>query len=438
MKVALIGLGCDKNMINTEQMAYRIREAGHQIVTAVDAADTVVVNTCGFIQSAKEEAIEIILELGELKKEGKIKYILVCGCLAERYKKDIADEMIEGNGFIGVGSFDRVVEALENIEWRPQYFDPPEQQTMEGERMLSTPPGVAYLKIADGCNNRCTYCAIPSIRGRFRSRKMEDIVAEAEYLAQQDVKEIILVAQDTTMYGTDLYRRKALCELLRKLIAVDGIEWIRMLYLYPDKLTDDLIDLIAAEPKLIPYIEMPIQHSEKSVLKRMHRPGDHTSLLTLIENIRAKIPNAVLRTTLIAGFPGESEKEFEGLCNFVRQAEFDKLGVFPFSAEEGTKAAAMKEQIPKEIALHRAEVIEDIQSEISFQKVFDRLDETVRVLCEGFDRIAECYYGRSYAEAPDIDGKIFFTSKVPVQAGQFVTVHLTEQMDFDLIGEVVQ
>jgi len=438
MNVGFIGLGCEKNMINTEQMIFRVKAAGHTIVSDADAADIIVINTCGFIASAQSEAIETIMEMAALKKEGKIKKIVVCGCLPERFQKEIADEIPEADAFVGVGSFQDIVSVIERLEGEEHFgvFAPPEAQDMESARVRTGLPATAYLKLADGCNNCCSYCAIPAIRGAYRSRPMENIVAEAKTLAKEGVKELILIAQDTTLYGTDLYGEKKLTELLKELVKLEGIEWIRMLYLYPDKITDQLIDLIAREEKLIPYIEMPVQHSEQSVLSRMNRPGSRKELLDLIASIRQKLPEAVLRTTLIAGFPGESEEDFEGLCDFVRQARFDRLGVFPYSREEGTPAYDFDGQLDESVKSRRAEVIEDIQSEIAYEKLEQQVGKTLTVLCEGFDRLAECNFGRSFGEAPDIDGKIFFTGKAA--PGQFVQVKITDILDFDLIGDVVE
>ena len=438
MNVGFIGLGCEKNMINTEQMIYRVKEAGHTIVSDADAAEIIVINTCGFIASAQSEAIETIVEMAALKNEGKIKKIIVCGCLPERFQKEIAEELPEVDAFVGVGSFQDVVSVIDRLaqEDKVCLFAPPEQQDMEGARVRTGLPATAYLKLADGCNNCCTYCAIPAIRGAYRSRPMENVIAEAKVLAAEGAKELILIAQDTTLYGTDLYGKKMLVPLLEELVRVEGIEWIRMLYLYPDKITEELIDIIAREEKLIPYIEMPIQHSEESVLSRMNRTGSREELLALIASIRKKLPDAVLRTTLIAGFPDESEEDFEGLCSLVNEARFDRLGVFPYSREEGTPAYDFDGQIEEEVKYRRAEIIEDIQSEVAYRKLEQTVGKTLKVLCEGFDRLAECNFGRSYGEAPDIDGKIFFTGKAA--AGQFVQVKITDILDFDLIGEVME
>ena len=439
MKVGFIGLGCEKNMVNTEQMIHKVRAAGHTIVERAEDADAVVINTCGFIEAAKKEAIETIMEMAQLKKEGKIKKIILCGCLVERYKDSIAEEIFEADGFVGVGSFDEIAEVLDETAKgvRVQSYASPDALPLEGERVRTTAPFTAYLKIADGCNNRCAYCAIPVIRGPYRSRTIESIVSEAEQMAAEGVKELILIAQDTTNYGVDLYGQRRLCDLLRQLVKTDGICWIRLLYLYPDKITDELLDLIASEEKMLHYIEMPIQHSQARILKKMNRPGDRDSLLKLMEKIRKKIPDAVIRTTLIAGFPEETEEDFEGLCRFVKEARFDRLGVFPYSREEGTPAYSRKGQLSEEEKQRRAEIVEDIQSEIVYEKLTAAVGSEYTVLAEGYDRLAECWYGRSYGEAPDIDGKIFFTGK-DIHTGQFVKVEITDILDFDLIGRKVQ
>lgn len=438
MKVGFIGLGCEKNMINTEQMIYKVRAAGHDIVARAEDADAVVINTCGFIEAAKKEAIETIMEMADLKKEGKIRKIILCGCLVERYKDSVSEQLPEADGFVGVGSFDEIVSVLERVEQdvRVESYGELCALPLEGERVRTGYPFSAYLKIADGCNNRCAYCAIPAIRGAYRSRTIESICAEAAQMASEGVKELILIAQDTTNYGMDLYGERRLCDLLRELVKIEGIRWIRLLYLYPDKITDELLSLMADEKKILHYIEMPIQHSEAYVLKKMHRPGNRSDLTALLDKIRKVMPDAVIRTTLIAGFPGERAEDFEGLCDFVRTAQFDRLGVFPYSREEGTPAFDAPEQVPEEEKVRRAEIIEDIQSEVAYQKLSAAVGTEKEVLVEGYDRLAECWFGRSYGEAPDIDGKIFFTGK-NLRAGQFVQVKIEDLLDFDLIGEVM-
>ncbi len=437
MKVGFIGLGCEKNVVNTEQMIFKARAAGHTIVDQAEGADAVVINTCGFIEPAKKEAIDTIMEIAELKKEGKVGKIVVAGCLVQRYKDSIADEIYEADAFVDVGSFDDIADVLADLENKETVtrFADPDASSVEGERVRTTQRQTAYLKIAEGCSNRCAYCAIPAIRGRYRSREMGSILAEAREMAREGVKEIILIAQDTTNYGVDLYGKRRLCDLLREIAAIDGVRWIRMLYLYADKITPELLELMASEEKILPYVEMAVQHSEDKILKAMRRPGGRQSLLQTLSDIRAALPDAVIRTTLIAGFPGETEKEFEGLCEFVRQARFDRLGVFPYSREEGTPAYDMPGQVPEEEKLRRAEVLEDIQSDIALQKLSARVGQTLTVLTEGFDRYAECWYGRSYGEAPDIDGKIFFTAGGHVKSGDFVKVRITDILDFDLLGE---
>ena len=439
IKVGFIGLGCEKNTVNTEKMIAACKHAGYRIVGDLEDTEVVVINTCGFIESAKQEAIETIFEVVQLKNEGKVQKILVCGCLPERYQQEIAAEIPEVDGFLGVGSFQRIADAVaaalkgERIEW----FDSNENLQLEGERVLTSPSRTAYIKIADGCNNRCAYCCIPTIRGSFKSRKMENIIEEAKALLADGAKELILIAQDTTNYGIDLYGERKLTELIREITKLKGLCWLRLLYLYPDKITDELIDLFATEEKLIPYIEMPIQHAVGSVLKRMNRPGDRQSLLDLLKKLREKVPNVVLRTTLIVGFPGETEEEFEELCTFVREAQFDKLGVFCYSREEGTPAFEMPDQIDDEVKERRRDVLETIQADVVEQKQHALIGKELTVLTEGYDRFGECWYGRSYMEAPDIDGKIFFTGEGSIQPGKFVTVSIEDTMDFDLIGGMV-
>ncbi len=438
MKIGMIGLGCAKNTVNTEQMIYKLQEAGHAFTATADDADIIVINTCGFIEDAKKEALETIFEMVELKKEKKVSFIVVCGCLVQRYPDSIAEELYEVDGFVGTGQFDDIVEVVERVAKGERVVHTGDNSVpLEGERVRTSPPYTAYVKIADGCDNRCAYCAIPAIRGEFHSRPMENIVQEVRNLLQDGVKEIILIAQDTTNYGKDLYGESKLCELVEKLSALEGLTWLRLLYLYPDKITDEMIDLFA-KGKLLPYIEMPIQHSEQSVLHRMNRPGGRESLLTLVKKLREKIPGVTLRTTLMVGFPDESEEDFAGLCEFVRTARFDKLGVFAFSPEENTPAYDMEGQIDEATKNRRVEILENIQSEIVLQNMEQKIGKETRVVCEGFDRFAECYYGRSVAEAPDIDGKIFFTSDKPCKEGDFVTVRFTDILDFDMMGEVVQ
>lgn len=435
--IGFISLGCAKNQVNTEQMISSVISAGYEITGEPEKSDVTVINTCGFIEDAKAEALEVIFETVALKKEKKLDKIIVCGCLAQRYPDSIADELYEVDGFVGVGSFSRIVEAIERVlnGERVEMFDDLSNIQLEGNRFLINPPFSAYLKIADGCSNRCSYCAIPNIRGDFRSRGMQNIIDEGKKLSENGAKELVVIAQDTTNYGIDLYGERKLPELLRRLCRECSADWIRVMYLYPDRITDELIDVIATEKKIVKYIEMPIQHASGPVLKSMNRPGDYNSLLKTVKTLRERIPNVVLRTTVMVGFPGETDSDFETLCDFIKNARFDRLGVFKFSAEEGTPAFDYENAVAEQIKDSRAEAIELIQSDIALRYLENQVGKKVTVLCEGFDRYAECYFGRTYAEAPDIDGKIFFTSSEPVKEGEFVDVKITECMDFELIGE---
>lgn len=439
-KIGFIGLGCEKNTVNTEKMMAAAVAEGYTLVDEMEDCAAVVINTCGFIESAKQEAIETIFEVVRLKEEGKVGKIIVCGCLAERYQKDIAEELPEVDGFLGVGSFQRIGEALERVlaGERIAWFDGKENLQLEGARIRTSPKHTAYIKIADGCNNRCAYCCIPDIRGAYRSRPIENIVKEAKEAVCEGCKELILIAQDTTNYGIDLYGARCLPKLLREVLKIEGLKWLRLLYLYPDKIDDELIDLFAEENALLPYIEMPIQHGVGSVLARMNRPGNEQSLLELLEKLRKKIPGVVLRTTLIVGFPGETEEEFDRLCTFIRKAEFDKLGVFPYYREEDTPAYDFPDQVEEEVKQKRAEVVETIQADIVEKKQQALLGKRLTVLVEGFDRFAECWYGRSAMEAPDIDGKIFFTGEGSITPGAFLEIEIEDVLDFDLIGRRIQ
>lgn len=437
--VGFISLGCAKNQINTEIMIAAVKNAGFKITGDISKCDVAVINTCGFIEDAKREALDVIFETVQLKKEGVLKKIIACGCLTQRYASEIATELYEVDGFLGVGSFDKIVDAITDVinDNRPMHFDSLKNIQLDGERVLTTPNYSAYIKVADGCSNRCAYCAIPIIRGDFKSRTIENILQEANTLAKDGAKELIVIAQDTTNYGTDIYGDKKLAELLKSICKIDGIEWVRVMYLYPDKITDELIDVIKTEPKIVKYIEMPIQHASGNVLKSMNRPGDENSLLALVKKLRKEIPNVVLRTTVMVGFPTETESDFETLCEFIKAAEFDKLGVFEFSPEIDTPAYDM-EQIPDDIKKSRAETVELIQSSIVERKQSALMGKILLVLCEGYDRYGECYFGRSYMEAPDIDGKIFFTSSKKIAEGELVNVKLTECIDFEIIGELVE
>ena len=439
IRVGMVSLGCPKNQVDAEHMIYNLREEGFEIITDAALAEVVVINTCGFIESAKQEAIDTILEFCTLKQEGRIKAVIVTGCLAERYQKDIRAEIPEVDAVLGLGADELLGEVIKKVLGGETVDMAGDKYSLiiDSRRVVSTET-FAYLKIAEGCDNHCTYCAIPSIRGKLRSRKLESVVAEAKWLAKIGFKEIILVAQDTTVYGEDLYGKPMICELLRELCKIDGLKWIRTLYLYPERITDELIDLFATEEKLVKYMDIPIQHSCDRVLKRMNRKSTHDELVGLVKKLRERIPNVVLRTTLIAGFPGETEEEFEELCEFVNETKFDRLGCFAYSAEEGTPAALLPDQIDDDEKQRRADIIMETQMIISDRLNQERLDEDIEVVVEGWDRYGECYYGRSYAEAPEIDGKIFFSSESPLAVGEYVTVHINDTMDYDLLGEVIK
>ena len=434
-KVALISLGCAKNLVNSEQMLYLLDEAGMKLVPTPEEADVGIVNTCGFIDSAKQEAIENILRLGALKKAGKLKKIIVTGCLSERYRDELTAEMPEIDGMMGVANYGDIVSAVRRVmeEDGPySLYGDKNAAVEELGRVVSTGPAWGYLRIAEGCDNCCSYCIIPKIRGRFRSRKMEDVVEEAAALAQSGVRELIVIAQDITRYGSDLYGRRSLDTLLGKLCRIDGIEWIRLHYLYPDEIDPQLIDMIAAEPKILKYLDIPIQHISDPVLKLMNRRGTGAEIRALFDTLRRRIPGLVLRTSLITGLPGEGEAEFDELCAFLRQAKIERAGVFPYSPEEGTAAFSMP-RADTETAERRAELVGVIQEEIMRDFDESRLGRTETVLCCGYDEETQCLWGRSYAESPDIDGRILFTGDA--QAGEFVPVLLTGTLDGEIYGE---
>lgn len=438
--VGLVNLGCAKNQIDAEIMLARLEKAGYEVKDDAALADVAVVNTCGFIEAAKKESIDEILELARLKAEGKIRAIVVTGCLAERYREEVMKELPEVDAVAGIGAdgdIERVV-AGALAGKREQVFPQKTLLPLCGERKLLTPSWSAYLKIAEGCDNRCSYCAIPMIRGRYRSRPAEDIVEEARSLAANGAKELVLVAQDTTRYGMDLYGNLMLPVLLRRLCRIDGLEWIRLLYCYPDSITEELLETVAREEKIVEYIDLPLQHCSGRVLKAMRRAGDRASLTELIAGMRAKIPGLVLRTTLITGFPGETEEEFDELCGFVREIRFERLGCFAYSREEGTAAASLPDQVEEEKKQRRAERIMEIQMNIMQEQGERMAGKTLRVLTEGFDRYAECWFGRSRADSPDVDGKVFFTAKgkKPVP-GHFANVLVKDCLDGDLTGEFV-
>lgn len=442
-KVGMVSLGCPKNQVDAEMLLFALQQYGYTLTGDAAMADVVIINTCGFITSAKEEAIENILEFAALKKEGKIKLLCVTGCLAERYRDQLLAELPEVDLVVGIGANARlpelIDEALAKKHTEKLFTGEKADLPLNGGRIQTTLPFYAYLKIAEGCDNHCTYCAIPSIRGRFRSRKMEDVITEAKRLAAEGVTELVIVAQDTTRYGEDLYGHAALPELLRQLCEIEGLRWIRTLYTYPERITDELLDAIREEEKLVNYLDIPIQHCDGEILKRMNRRGDRASLTALISHIRKRVPGIVLRTTMLVGFPGESEEQFAELCDFVREIGFDRLGCFAYSQEEGTPAAALDGQLSDEVKERRAELLMETQADIMIAKNEERVGQEATVITEGFDRYAECFFGRSEADAPEIDGKIFFTvSGERPRLGDYLTVRLEEVMDYDLIGSAVE
>ena len=435
--IALISLGCAKNLVNSEQMLYLLDEAGYALSPDPEGCDAVIINTCGFIDAAKSEAIDTILQMAELKAAGKLGKIIVTGCLPERYRHDIRAELPEIDAILGVGSFADIVSALDeafagNIV---EYFGDKNAPVDELPRVVSTGPAWAYLKIAEGCDNFCAFCAIPYIRGRYRSRSMTNILEEARSLAEHGVKELIVIAQDITKYGTDLYGKRSLAELCSKLSEIDGIEWIRLHYTYPDQFDDELIDEIASNDKIVKYLDIPIQHINDGILRAMNRHGTSDDIRRLFKDLRQRIPGLVLRTSIIAGLPGEGEAEFEELCEFLREAKIERAGVFPFSPEEGTRAAKM-EHVDFETAQRRAELIMQLQSEIMEEFCRSQVGKTLRVLCEGYDEEQKMFFGRSYADSPDIDGLVFFDGAGC--EGNIVDVKITAITDeCFLVGEEV-
>lgn len=439
IKVGMVSLGCSKNLVDSERMLFKLKQHGYKLVTEPGLADVAVVNTCGFIQSAKEEAIETILELAKLKEEGTLKKIIITGCLVERYKEETAELFPEADAVIGIGNNKDIIDVLDHVLADERYinFAPKLDAELTGDRIISTLPFFSYLKIAEGCSNCCSYCAIPMIRGKFRSVPMEDVLSEARFLAENGVTEIVVIAQDTAQYGKDLYGEPKLAELLRELCKIDGLKWIRTLYCYPERITEELLDVIAEEEKIVKYLEIPIQHCNGEILSRMNRWGSTEELEKLFAHIRERIPNVILRTTLITGFPGETEEQFTELAEFIHRVRFDRLGCFPYSREEGTKAYDMPDQIDEETSAHRADIIMEQQMLISAENNEKLLGSKLTAVVEGFDRFGECYFGRTSLDAPDIDGKVFFSSERPLSVGEYVEIEITDTLDYDLMGEVI-
>ncbi len=437
MNVAFVSLGCAKNLVNTEQMMALCRAAGHTVTGDPDGADVAVVNTCGFIDSAKSEAIDTILSIAPLKDQGRLKKLLVAGCLTQRYQDEILEELPEVDGILGTGSYTEIVPALEAVMAgdTPTWFGDIDHTVEDGKRMVSTPSYTAYLKIAEGCDNRCAYCVIPSLRGRYRSRSMDSLLSEARTLADSGVKELIVIAQDITRYGTDFDGKRHLGELLTELCKLP-FHWVRLHYLYPDEIDDGLIDVIAREPKIMKYLDLPIQHLSDRILKAMNRRGGKDLILDVLAKLKAAMPDVVLRTSIIVGFPGEGEAEFEELCQTLPQCGFQRAGFFPFSREEGTPAYDMPDQVPADVAAHRADLLVDLQSRVMDAWNEARLGTVMEVLVEGFDPEQGCWAGRTYADSPDIDGHVYFTAAGQLMAGSFVNVRITGTADGDLTGEI--
>ena len=437
--IGFISLGCAKNQVDCERMMYRVREAGHTVLPDLPGSDVVVINTCGFIDSAKSEAIDYILSTAALKAEGQVGKILVTGCLSQRYQGDILKEMPEVDGILGTGSYTKIVPAIEQLLSGHSVVDFGSIDAPEEEvgRVMTTPEHFSYIKIAEGCNNRCAFCIIPYLRGKYRSRRMEDILAEARQLADAGVKELIVIAQDITRYGTDLYGEHKLAALLRELCKLD-FHWIRLHYLYPEEITPELIDTIAQEPKILKYIDLPIQHCNDQILRTMCRRSTKAELLELFSTLRERIPGLVLRTSLITGLPYEDEAAFEELCQFLQDVRIERAGVFPYSPEEGTPAAKMLNRVDADEAQRRADLVVDVQSRIMDDFNESRMGDVTEVLCDGWDEQSQSFVGRSYAESPDIDGRIYFSAERDVQPGEFVPVRITGAMDGELTGELAE
>lgn len=436
-KVAVVSLGCAKNQVDAEQLMAKIYDAGYDFAQEPGLADIVLLNTCGFITAAKVEAIEWINELIALKEEGTIKHIVVTGCLSERYREEFVEEFPEVDAVVGIAAYDKIAEILKQVQngEKVAVFGEKESHSMEGKRILSTQPHYAYMRVADGCDNHCTYCAIPQIRGKFRSRPIENIVEEAKGLANGGVKELIVIAQDTTRYGLDLYGELALPKLLNELCKLD-FKWIRLLYCYPERITDELIDVIKNQPKIVKYLDIPLQHCDKDILKRMNRKGDEQSLRELIGKLRREIPDITLRTTFITGFPGETEEQFNKLGEFAQDMRFDRMGCFAYSEEENTPAAKFTDQVDEEVREHRKEILEEQQDARVAELYNSKVGSVTEVVVEGYDRYVELYFGRDASYAPEIDGMIYFMGK-GIATGDFVNVKINKVVENNLIGEMV-
>ena len=437
-KVGFISLGCSKNLVDTEVMLHNLHARGFEITPDEGEAEIIIINTCGFIESAKQESIDNILDAASLKNDGKCKHIIATGCLVERYRNEVMDELPEVDALVGVGSLCDIADACEAVMRGEKYtsFRDKEESPLGGDRIITTGPHTAYLKIAEGCDNRCTYCAIPLIRGRLRSRPIEDIVKEARDLEAMGVREINLIAQDTTRYGLDLYGKYSLAELVREITKNTEIPWIRLLYCYPDKITDELISELRDNPRLVKYMDIPIQHISDSVLKRMNRHGDRAEIESAIKRLRDGVPGIVLRTTAMVGFPGETEADFVELCEFIKEAKFDRFGAFTYSPEEGTPAAEFDGEVDEQTKQDRYDILMQTQFSVNEEKIRQNIGKTLTVLVDGYDDVAEVYYARSFADAPDVDGRVYFKSEDRAMPGEFVQVKITEALDYDLVGEI--
>lgn len=439
IKIGLVSLGCEKNRVDAEMMLYSLKEAGYEIDQNAENADVVIINTCGFIRAAKEESIDEIFNFVRIKEQGKIKAIVVTGCLSERYKHDVMKEIPQIDAVVGIGALDEIVNVIEKVlqKEKSEIFKAKENLNLNGKRLLTTPRHYAYLKIADGCSNCCTYCAIPLIRGKYRSRKMEDIIAQAKELVQGGARELILIAQDTTRYGQDIYDKLMLPELLKELCKIEDVKWIRLLYCYPERVTDELIETIASEEKILNYIDLPLQHVSENILKMMNRTGNAKTLRELINKLRNKIPDIVLRTTFIVGFPSETEENFEELCNFANEVQFDRMGCFTYSPEENTKAALFENQISEEIKLKRQEILMEQQNLILERKCNSLPGKNVLALIDGFNETKGCLFGRSYMDLPDIDIRIMLEHEADKNLiGKFKKLQITSYDGYDLYGKI--
>ena len=438
-KIGFISLGCCKNLVDTEVMLHKLHSAGFEITPNEEEAEIIVINTCGFIESAKQEAIENILDAASLKEFGKCRHIIATGCLVERYREEVMKELPEIDALVGLGSLDEIANACAAVMRGEKFISFKDKETSElgGDRIITTGPHTAYIKVSEGCDNLCTYCAIPLIRGGHRSRTIEDIVAEACDLEAMGVKEINLIAQDTTRYGLDIYGEYSLARLVRALTEQTNIPWIRLLYCYPDKITDELIAELRDNDRLLKYMDIPVQHISDSVLRRMNRHGGKALILDAIDRLRREVPDIILRTTAMVGFPGETEDDFTELCEFVKETKFDRFGAFTFSPEEGTPAAEMDGQIDEQVKQDRYDCLMQTQLTVAEENAAAWIGRELTLLCEGYDRIAEVYHGRSFADAPDVDGRVYFRCDKNIPTGSFVKVEITEALDYDLIGKIV-